>query len=151
MAIMKHVDLYSVQISKWRLVRELGITLLDITAKSGNPSFAPLYEDVMSYKHGKMNWDEYKAIYEHRMTQSKRDNKEEWDKLKTLGDKIAIACYCRADEANCHRHIFKHLLADYLKDAQFEVTYHGEITTYLPVAAHEVPDKKEDEEHVLNS
>jgi uncharacterized protein YeaO (DUF488 family) len=151
MAIMKHVDLYTVQISRWRLVRELGIHLLDVTAKSGIAAFAPLYEDVMSFKRGKMNWDEYKAIYEHRMVQSKRENKEEWEKLKALGDKVAIACYCGADEVHCHRHIFRHIYSDYLKDAQFEVTYHGEIRTYLPVAAHEVPDKKEDAEHVLNT
>jgi uncharacterized protein YeaO (DUF488 family) len=147
----KTIEIWTVQLSKWRLVRELGIHLLDITAKSGNPAFAPLYEDVMSYKHGKMNWDEYEAIYQHRMMQSKRENHEEWEKLKELPQKIAYACYCRPNERNCHRHVFKFIAADYLKDAQFEVIQRGELTGYLPSLQPEVLDKKDNEEHVLNT
>lgn len=147
----KSIQLWTVQLSRWRLVRELGLTLLDITAKSGNPSFAPLYEDVMHFKRHEMNWDEYKEIYEQRMRQSKRENPEEWEKLKTSSDKLVAACYCRADEPHCHRHLFKHILADYLKDAQIEVTLCGEITGYLPAVDNEVLDKKDNEKHVLNT
>lgn len=127
----KHVEIYTVQISRWRLVRELGIHLLDITAKSGNPCFAPLYEDVMAYKHHKLPWDEYEQIYRQRMWQSRRDNPDEWAKLKDLPEKVALACYCKPGE-RCHRFLFKEILGDYLKDAQQEIQFKGEITNYLP-------------------
>lgn len=125
------IQLWTVQLAKWRLVRELGITLLDITAKSGNASFAPRYEDVMNWKHHKLNWEEYEEIYRQRMYQSRRDNPDEWAKLKTLSDKLALACYCKPTD-KCHRFIFREILTDYLKDAHLDVSYRGEITNYLP-------------------
>lgn len=128
----KHIEIYTVQVAKWRLVRELGIHFLDITAKSGQPEFAPLYEDVMAFKHHKLTWDEYEKIYRQRMWQSRRDNPEAWEKLKELPEKVALACYCKAEEPHCHRRIFKELLGDYLKDAQQDVVLKGEITNYLP-------------------
>jgi uncharacterized protein YeaO (DUF488 family) len=145
----KIIELWTVQLSRWRLVRELGITLLDITAKSGAPEFAPMYEEVMAYKRGKVSWDDYEKIYQHRMTQSKRENKDAWEKLKTGSTRIAIACYCRAGQ-KCHRHPFREILTDYLKDAQIEVIYHGELTGYLPAIQPEALDTKDSEEHVLN-
>jgi hypothetical protein len=128
---MKKVTLYTVQLSKWRLVRELGITLLDVTAKSGNPAFAPLFDNVMAYKRGELSEEEYLERYLMRMRQSRRKFPEEWEKLKTLSDKIAVACYCR-DGAFCHRHPFRDLLSDYLKDAQFEVKHAGELRSAIP-------------------
>jgi uncharacterized protein YeaO (DUF488 family) len=128
---MPTIKLYTVQLAKWRLVRELGITLLDITAKSGAPCFAPRFEDVMAYKHNELTEEDYTDRYLLRMRQSRRDQPEEWEKLKTLSDRIALACYCKPG-VFCHRHLFRDLLVDYLKDARFEVECQGELTGLLP-------------------
>jgi uncharacterized protein YeaO (DUF488 family) len=142
MTIMaKTIQIYTVQMAKWRLARELGIHFLDITAKSGQPEFAPMYEDVMAFKHHKLNWDEYEKIYRQRMWQSKRDNPEAWAKLKELPEKVALACYCKPDERHCHRHIFKEILGDYLKDAHYDVSFKGELTTYLPTPKQDALEK----------
>jgi uncharacterized protein YeaO (DUF488 family) len=136
----KTIEIFTVQVARWRLVRELGIHFLDVTAKSGNPAFAPHFEDVMHYKHHEMPWDEFVRIYHQRMRQSRRDSPEEWEKLKDLPEKVAVACYCAPDQPRCHRHLFKHLLADYLKDNQIEVIMHGEITSYGPQYKEKVND-----------
>jgi hypothetical protein len=125
------ITLYTVQLSRWRLVRELGITLLDITAKSGTLAFAPLYDDVMAYKRGALSEEQYTKRYLARMRHSRREQPKEWVRIKTMSDRVALACYCKAD-VFCHRHLFKDLLSDYLKDAHFEVKYAGELTSEVP-------------------
>jgi hypothetical protein len=127
----KKITLFTVQLSKWRLVRELGVTLLDITAKSGVTAFAPLFDDVMAYKRGALSEEEYTRRYLGRMRHSRRDQPKEWERVKTLSDKIALACYCKAG-AFCHRHLFMDLIGDYLKDAHFEVKHAGELTSSIP-------------------
>lgn len=128
---MTKITLYTVQLSRWRLVRELGITLLDITAKSGTPAFAPLFDDVMAYKRGDLSEEEYTKRYMGRMRHSRREQPKEWERVKTLSDKIALACYCKAG-VFCHRHIFKDLISDYLKDGHLEVKYAGELLSPIP-------------------
>jgi hypothetical protein len=125
------ITLYTVQLSRWRLVRELGITLLDITAKSGTPAFAPLFDDVMAYKRGALSEEQYTRRYLARMRHSRREQAKEWERIKTLPDRIALACYCKVG-VFCHRHLFRDLLSNYLKDAQFEVKYAGELTSTTP-------------------
>lgn len=126
---MKTFKLFTAQLSKWRLVRELGIHLLDITAKSGNPCFAPRYADLMAYKHHEMTWDEYEERYRLRMRESQRENPQEWTKLLELPQQVALACYCPVGQ-NCHRFIFRDILTDYYHQHQLDAVKGREITSY---------------------
>lgn len=126
---MKTFKLHTVQLAKWRLVRELGIHLLDITAKSGNPAFAPRYADLMAYKHHEMTWEEYEARYRLKMRESQRDAPQEWFKLLELPQQVALACYCPVGQ-KCHRFIFRDILTDYYHQHQMEAVDGREITGY---------------------
>ena len=127
---MKRIKLHTVQLAKWRLVRELGIHLLDITAKSGNPAFAPNYGDLRSYKHQGMAWDEYERRYRLHMRETQRDQPEEWLKLTELPENVALACYCPAG-AKCHRFLFREILTEYLGRHNVEAVDGREITGYV--------------------
>lgn len=128
--IMKTFKLHTVQISKWRLVRELGIHLLDITAKSGNAAFAPRYADVMAFKHHEMTWEEYEARYRMKMRESQREAPQEWAKLLDLPQQVALACYCPAG-AKCHRFPFRDILTEYYQQHHADAVNGREITGYF--------------------
>lgn len=127
---MRRIKLHTVQLAKWRLVRELGIHLLDITAKSGNPAFSPVYADLMAYKHHGMDWEEYERRYRLHMRETQRDQAEEWQKLTELPENTALACYCPAG-AKCHRYPFREILTEYLGRHDVEAVDGREITGYV--------------------
>lgn len=120
-----NLELYTIQMAKWRLAKELNIPLLDITAKSGLSCFAPLFSNVMAFKRGELSEKEYTKLYLEKMEESKVKFPSHWDKLK-LYDKVAIACYCKVDTF-CHRYLFRDLLEDYLNTAGINVINKGEI------------------------
>ncbi|WP_144106704.1 hypothetical protein [Paraburkholderia sp. BCC1886] len=142
-AIRPVVKLFKVQLSRWRLVRDLGIHLLDVTAKSGNPAFAPRFDDVMAYKRGELSEEEYTRRYLQRMSISKKRFPQEWEKLKAIHLPIAVACYCKAG-VFCHRHLFVGIAADYLKDAGIDVKLMYEITSLIPPQTETPPDDPTD-------
>jgi uncharacterized protein YeaO (DUF488 family) len=127
---MKRIKLWTVQLAKWRLVRELGIHLLDITAKSGNPAFAPNYGDLRARKYGGMEWEEYERRYRLHMRETQRDQPDEWLKLTELPENVALACYCPAG-AKCHRFLFREILTEYLGRHNVEAVDGHEITGYI--------------------
>lgn len=107
------VQIYTVQISLWRHLKSLDISLLDITVKTGCRAFSPRYEHLMQYKSGAMSEEEYTRIYLARMKKSVNLFKDEWNKLLDY-KKVALACYCKPGDF-CHRHLFKNLMKDYLE------------------------------------
>lgn len=115
--------------ARWRLVKQLGITLLDITAKTGIRAFAPTMEHVMEYKKGNTTEEEYTRIYNARMKKSQTLFPDEWDKLSNHSN-VALACYCSAN-CYCHRHLFKHIMKSYLEERGYEVNLKEEITNTL--------------------
>lgn len=127
---MKRIKLFTAQLSKWRLIRSLGVHLLDITAKSGNPAFAPWFGDVMNFKRHVMSWEEYVERYRMKMRESQRENPEEWKKLCELPENVALACYC-APFQKCHRYLFKEILTDYYAQHDVEAVRGCEITGTL--------------------
>jgi hypothetical protein len=117
--------IWTVQMSKWRLVKERGIAFLDITAKSGIAAFAPDFNDVMRYKRGELFEGEYTKIYLERMARSKIVCPRYWRSLNRRPE-IALACYCKAG-VFCHRHLFKKLMQEELEQQGFTVIQEGEI------------------------
>lgn len=110
--------LWTVSLSQWRIAKERGILLIDITAKSGKKYFAPDFNVVMQYKRGEVTEEEYTAIYLKRMKQSLELHSDKWEMLK-VHPEVAFACYCRRG-IYCHRHLFIKLAGKYLLDSNPE-------------------------------
>lgn len=120
------IEIYTIQIGQHRLLKNTDIKFLDVTAKSGWKAFAPDFGDVMKYKRGEMDEQEYTRIYKRRMELSRMANVSLWNNLKKA-KKMAIACYCKAG-VFCHRHLLKEDFKTYLELAGFEVKLMGEYT-----------------------
>lgn len=117
--------IFTLQMSGWRYARDLNIPYYDITAKSGNKLFAPDWDNLMAYKRGEMNNEEYSRRYYEKVVPTMRTHTEEWDKLAE-SKTFAFACYCKAGEF-CHRYLFAMLYVDYLKSHGAVVEFKGEL------------------------
>lgn len=103
------MELWTIQLSQWRVAQRLAIPLIDTTVKSGDPVFAPTWEIVTAVKSGRITQQQYTEHYLSLMRKSWLNNRQRWLDL-CHQDTAAIACYC-AQGVFCHRH----LLAEYLK------------------------------------
>lgn len=110
---------------KWRAAKDKGVFLLDITAKTGRPAFAPDFGDVMRYKRGELSEQEYTKIYLDRMEESKLVLPRSWQSLNKRSE-IALGCYCKAG-VFCHRHLFKEIMQVHLEAQGFTVIQEGEL------------------------
>jgi hypothetical protein len=119
------IEIYTVQMSSWRLAKERDIAFIDSTAKSGLAAFAPHFSDVMLYKAGQLSEQEYTEIYDRKMDESLIRTPKYWEWLK-VKPKIAFACYCRAG-VFCHRHLLAKRAENYLTKEGYEVVLMGEI------------------------
>lgn len=119
------MQLFTVQLAKWRLLREKGIFLLDATVKSGNGVFAPSWEIVSAYKRGFMSPEEYTHHYRNKMEHSKIAFPWDW-KVLEVHERLAIGCYCPADHF-CHRHILTNVFSEFLMSRGMDVQLGGEI------------------------
>ena len=119
------VNIWTIQMGQWRLAKDAGIELLDITAKSGIPQFAPDYSNVILFKNNQLTKEEYTTRYETKMRWSFRGYPEVWAKLKEHKN-VAVACYCKPGEF-CHRHLFAKMMQAYLVKYRFKVNLKGEL------------------------
>lgn len=119
------MELYTVQLAKWRLVKAKGIPLVDITLRSGNRCFAPTPKLLGDYKAGRITAEEYRSEYYRLMRTSYRVNAAQWDKLLRQ-PKVAIACYCKAG-AFCHRLLLKEMIEKACAAEGIPFSYKGEI------------------------
>ena len=121
------MELYTIQMGRWRLAKALEIEFVDTTAKTAPDSiFSPTWEMVKSIKNGSVTTAEYERQYRALMTSSYKQRKAEWMKF-VLKDKVAIACYCK-DGAFCHRFVLRDILEKACKYHGQEFEYAGEIT-----------------------
>lgn len=121
-----HYDLWTIQMSSYRLAQVRGIHFVNITVKSGVKHFGPDWETLMRHKRGQCGHDEYTEIYLARMKQSRIDNPKTWARL-LLYNKMAFGCYCAAG-AFCHRRAFIQDVKEYIENQGGTVTIHGELT-----------------------
>lgn len=119
------MEVWTIQLGKWRLAQAQGIELLNITRGSGEDAFAPSAEALAKYKAGQIDETIYRHLYISRMRTSFTGRRAMWEQLKTK-ERLALACYCPAG-AFCHRHIFKELLTAYLLREGVAVIDQGEL------------------------
>lgn len=120
------MELWTIQLAKWRLVRDKGLPLLDITVKSGDQIFAPHGWALGKIKAGQMSEDEYTRLYRQKMRESLRDNRTRWLEVCRM-DVVVIACYCPAG-CYCHRYLLKDYLEKLCVYENIEFVYKGELT-----------------------
>lgn len=120
------IEVWTIQLGKWRLAKQREIALLNITAGSGVQAFAPDFELVKRFKRHEMSEDDYTDEYVRRMAQSRKLFPKIWEQLNDK-DQVALACYCRAGDY-CHRRLFVPLMKSYLQEEHDrELTYKGEL------------------------
>lgn len=119
------MQLYTIQMARWRLAKARSIHLLDTTVKSGNPAFAPSWEMVLGSKSGQLSNEAYTQQYLALMRQSFLSNRGEWEAL-VQHEQLALACYCTTG-AFCHRVILAPLVQKYLQSKGLTVEFCGEI------------------------
>jgi uncharacterized protein YeaO (DUF488 family) len=115
------LHLYTARIGSYK-----GQDVLDITAKSGEPAFAPTWELVMDWKEGRITWQQYTDRYRTLMLDSYGRDPQRWlDLLRR--DTLTLMCYCRADEEHhCHRYLLAEFLARLGKRTGTTVVNEGE-------------------------
>lgn len=80
----------------------------DITVKTGDRAFSPVWDMVMKHKSGEYSDEQYTDLYLKRMRYSFKKYAEKWTDLLSK-DEITLVCFC-APNKFCHRY----LLADIL-------------------------------------
>lgn len=119
------MEVWTIQLGKWRLAEAQQIELLNITRGSGIDAFAPSAQALAQYKAGTMNETSYRQLYVQRMRMSFMAQRSQWEQLKSK-ERLAVACYCAAG-AFCHRHIFAELLQAYVQREGVPFTLRGEL------------------------
>ena len=122
------MEVYTIQMSQWRVAKELGITLIDTTVKSGVEAFAPTWPMVYGIKNQTLSEEEYRRAYIDIIRRTWRSDAEEWEKLLSM-DRVALACYCKAG-AFCHRHILKEAVINVCNKRGIGVTDGGELNAH---------------------
>lgn len=98
---------------------------VDVTAKSagtiGKP-FAPPWELVLGSKRGQISWAEYRQRYFAQLSRmpSAAAFYRLWEEGQRLGGSLALSCYCRASQAQCHTLLLIEWLTT-IMPAHFEV------------------------------
>lgn len=121
----KHtLEIYTIQMGKWRDLKDTDIELFDITLKSGNQAFSPNPRMLGAYKRGEQSEDEFIQLYRNAMEVSFEEVPGEWEAL-VKKDKVALACYC-SKEGFCHRYLLVNILMEKAKELNVSIIYNGE-------------------------
>lgn len=119
------MEVWTIQLGKWRIAQAQGLQVLNITRGSGIDAFAPDVDKLKAYRLGLMTPVEYRVHYVARMRRTFVQQRPEWDKLKQL-QRVAVACYCPAGKF-CHRHIFTELLQAFMQREGIPFELKGEL------------------------
>lgn len=122
--------IWTMQLAQWRLAREAGIEVFNITAMSGHQCFAPDFSKVKKYKAGEISPTEYTELYLAKMRKTFVTNRAEWNELLTKTN-VAYACYCQTGSF-CHRTLFIEMLKNWFTKAGIPFQYMGELTRDNP-------------------
>lgn len=119
------MELFTIQIAKWRIAKRLNITHLDTTVKSGDKVFAPAWNMVIGHKARSITDEQYTSEYISMMRLSYQNNTSRWLEVATM-DRVALACYCPAN-CFCHRLLLVDLFEKVCQKHAIPFKYSGEI------------------------
>lgn len=121
------MELWTIQMGKWRKAKAQEIEIFDITLKSGNRFFAPSPDLFTRTRAGLVSPEQYVEQFHALMRERWRDYPQGWDSL-FQHDRVALACYC-PNGAVCHRYLIKDYALKVALRRGIDVTYLGEITS----------------------
>lgn len=116
--------LYTCSLSKWRVAKERGIPLFDVTIKSGDKHLAPDWDFLMDYKKFK-DEDAYRVKFVAKMRDSYMENKLHWLGYCYMKE-VVFACYC-PEGCFCHRHLLVEMFDKVCKKNKIRFTRGGEL------------------------
>lgn len=119
------MEVYTIQLARWRLCKARGIPLLDTTTRTGDPVFHPGWDIVTGVKDGHITEEEYTEVYLGRMRESYLKNASRWNEVLKM-EQVALACYCSPGKF-CHRHLLKDIFMKLCRHHDVPFTYQGEI------------------------
>lgn len=119
------MDIYTIQMAKWRVAQAKDIPLLDTTVKSGVSAFAPSWSMVLGVKGQTLSEEAYRAEYIALMRQSWVEQRAEWEKLLSM-ESVALACFCKPG-IFCHRHLLKEIVVAFLEQRNLPYNDCGEL------------------------
>jgi hypothetical protein len=125
------MELWTIQMGKWRLAKALEIPLIDTTVKSGLQAFAPTWELVRDYKSGHCSERDYTAAYVALMRESWVINRNDWEAVLAL-PRVALACYC-APNTFCHRLLLKEAFKKLCQQKNIPFVDRGELENATPL------------------
>lgn len=120
------LDIYTIQLAKWRLLKDRSIELIDTTVKSGDPAFAPTWDMVTQIKSGALTEETYRRQYIALMKETVKTHRASWEAL-IRKPAIALACYCPPHHF-CHRLVLYRMVMYYAQLNEQPCQYLGEIT-----------------------
>lgn len=120
------MNLYTLQMGKWRLAQAKGFALIDTTVRSGEQAFAPTWEMVKASKAGVLSPEDYTTQYRALMLASVRTHAKLWRDTASLED-VVLLCYCPAGKF-CHRHLLAGYFEEYCLATHRPITLMGELT-----------------------
>ena len=119
------MDIYTIQIGKWRKAKALGFEVLNITVMNGERRLAPTWDLLRAWQKGEISKEEYRTEYFWLMRESLKANREFWLALAEK-ETLVLGCYC-APGCFCHRLELVGILIKFLKSLNKEIKYCGEI------------------------
>ena len=119
------MEIYTIQMGKWRRAKELGIEFIDTTWRNGNVAFSPIKEIVHGIKYSGLSQEEYTRRYNEILDVKQVEHQAEWDRVVRL-ERVVVACMCRAG-VFCHRHNLKDRLMRYAEAQGLTAVDAGEL------------------------
>lgn len=122
------MDVFTVQISNWRVATERGVLVINSTVRAKHPLFAPTWDMVMGHKQGSVSDDEYRREYYALLDHRLHANVVPWQEffMFNQGRQIALGCYCTPGDF-CHRHLLVPMLGKLATHWKLPYAYFGEI------------------------
>lgn len=129
--MMKKVNIFTLQMSQWRIVKDEPFSLMDVTFMSKNKDYKklfapPTFNLVRDFKAGKISKGMYLKRYRAHIYKTSRDYRDLW--LEALDQKnLVLMCFCK-NPSECHRTYLKEYMIEFARENGFEVGLSGEIT-----------------------
>jgi hypothetical protein len=125
------MNVWTIQIARWKLAKERNIAFLDTTVKSAKEYafLAPTWQMVMEHKQGSLSDTGYTQLYYELLRARYRENRQPFLKLfHDFADQdIAVACFCTPGHF-CHRHLLVDILRAIAVSEHIPFCYKGELT-----------------------
>lgn len=130
------MELFTIELPRWRIARNHGIGLLDVSAKSATTFLSTnwdleLGKQAFEKGEGGLSVEAYRRGFHTLMNASWKKHRDKWLALAASKEPIALGCYCRSDHywgCVCHRYLLVEILGKVCHSRQIPFEYYGELS-----------------------